>query len=71
LVRDERLARFRTGPVRCAACGSNVAAALDDVTVVTVGDLRVAFRRHTDHVVCPRCLASNRVDQLRTIARSA
>jgi hypothetical protein len=61
----------RTGPVQCAACRALVAAELDDVTVVTVGDLRVAFRRHTDHVVCPRCLASNRVDDLRTLSRSA
>jgi hypothetical protein len=61
----------RTGLVRCAACHATVAAELDDVTVVTVGDLRVAFRRHTDHVVCPRCLVSNRVDDLRTLSRSA
>lgn len=61
----------RPGPVRCAACNATVATALDDVTVVTVGDVRVAFRRHTDHVVCPRCLASKRVDELRTIALSA
>jgi hypothetical protein len=53
-------------PARCAACGEVLAAAVDDAGVVTVGEVQVAFRRHTDHVVCPRCLVSYRVDDLRT-----
>jgi hypothetical protein len=52
-------------PARCAACGEILAAAVDDGGVITVGDVEVAFRRHTDHVVCPRCLVSYRVDDLR------
>jgi hypothetical protein len=53
------------GPARCSACGALLAAAVDDGGVVTVGEFQVAFRRHTDHVVCPRCLASYRVEHLR------
>ena len=59
------------GPARCIVCGSVLAGATDRVTVVTVGDVEAKFRRHTDHVVCPRCLVSYRVDELRTLSRSA
>lgn len=32
---------------------------------VSIPDLTVTFRRHTDHVVCERCLVSHRVEELR------
>jgi hypothetical protein len=54
----------RSGPARCSACGAILADAVDDGGVVTVGELQVAFRRHTDHLVCPQCLVSYRVTDL-------
>jgi hypothetical protein len=33
--------------------------------VVTVGDLSVPFRRETDFVLCERCLATFRVEDVR------
>lgn len=61
----------RSGPARCSGCGTVVAASVDDRAVVTVGEIKVEFRRHTDHVVCPHCLASYRVTALRSLASSA
>jgi hypothetical protein len=58
----------RAEPARCAGCGSVVANAVEDRTVVTVGEVKVLFRRHTDHVVCPYCMASYRITSLRSSA---
>jgi hypothetical protein len=38
--------------------------------VVTVWDLHVTMRRHTDFVLCQRCLALYPVDVLRQPART-
>jgi hypothetical protein len=32
---------------------------------VTAGEVTVAFRRHTDYVVCERCLVSHPVEYFR------
>jgi hypothetical protein len=58
-------------PARCAGCGEILAAAVNEGGVITVGEVEVAFRRHTDHVVCPWCLVSYRVDDLRRHSISA
>ena len=60
---NNRLAA-RPGPARCSSCGAILAEAVDSSGIVTVGELQVAFRRHTDHLVCPQCLLSYRVTDL-------
>lgn len=65
---NDRLAA-RAGPARCTGCGTIMAKSVEDRAVVTIGEVKVEFRRHTDHVVCPHCLASYRVSALRSSAR--
>lgn len=52
-------------PVPCPACGAPLASRVLPDEVVTVGDLRVPFRRDTDFLVCERCLATFRVEDVR------
>jgi hypothetical protein len=52
-------------PIRCRKCGSVLAAAVTDRTVVTPDGLQVSFRRDTDFVSCPECMALYRVVDLR------
>lgn len=42
-----------------------LASAVGSDEVVTVWDLHVTMRRHTDFVLCQRCLALYQVDDLR------
>jgi hypothetical protein len=51
--------------LRCPECGSSLAISLLPDGSVNTGGLTVTFRRHTDHVVCDRCLFSHRVDEFR------
>jgi DNA-directed RNA polymerase subunit RPC12/RpoP len=53
------------GAARCPHCGSPLAVSLLPDGSVSTEDLTVSFRRHTDYVVCERCLVSHRVDELR------
>jgi uncharacterized protein with PIN domain len=62
--------RGSSTPVRCRACGSVLASALTDRTVVTTQGLQISFRRETDFVSCPECRALYRVGDLRRAARS-
>jgi len=50
---------------RCTECGSPLAARVLPEVVVTVGDLSVPFRRETDFVLCERCLATYRIEDVR------
>jgi uncharacterized protein with PIN domain len=50
---------------RCPDCGAPLAISLRPDGSVTTADLTVTFRRHTDYVVCDRCLVSHRVAELR------
>jgi uncharacterized protein with PIN domain len=50
---------------RCTECGSPLAVRVLAEGVVTVGDLSVPFRRETDFVLCERCLATFRVEDVR------
>jgi hypothetical protein len=52
-------------PIRCRACGSVLASAVTDRAVVTTDGLQVSFRRDTDFVSCPECMALYRVVDLR------
>lgn len=52
-------------PVRCRRCGSVLASAVTDRTVVTTKGINVPFRRETDYVSCPECMALYRVVDLR------
>lgn len=52
-------------PVRCRVCGSLLASALTDRTVITTKGLQISFRRETDFVSCPDCMALYRVADLR------
>jgi ribosomal protein S27E len=52
-------------PIRCRKCGAVLAAAVTDRTVVTTDGLQVSFRRDTDFVSCPECMALYRVVDLR------
>jgi hypothetical protein len=52
-------------PVRCRLCGSVLASAVTDRTVVTTQGLQISFRRETDFVSCPDCMALHRVADLR------
>jgi ribosomal protein S27E len=52
-------------PVRCRKCGSVLATAVTDRTVVTTDGVQVSFRRDTDYVTCPECMALYRVVDLR------
>jgi hypothetical protein len=52
-------------PLRCRQCGSVLASAVTDRTVVTTTGLQVSFRRDTDFVSCPECMALYRVVDLR------
>jgi uncharacterized Zn finger protein (UPF0148 family) len=47
------------------SCGQPLFRELGDSVVVTMAGLSVQFRRHTDHVICPSCLVSYRVEELR------
>lgn len=50
---------------RCTECGSPLAAGVLPDGVVTVDDLSVSFRRETDFVVCERCFATFRAEDVR------
>lgn len=50
---------------RCPDCGSPLNVSLLPDGSVSMEDLTVSFRRHTDYIVCERCLVSHRVDELR------
>jgi DNA-directed RNA polymerase subunit RPC12/RpoP len=50
---------------RCPDCGSPLAVSLRPDGSLSMEDLTVSFRRHTDYIVCERCLVSHRVDELR------
>jgi hypothetical protein len=52
-------------PVSCTECGAPLASRVLPDGVVTVGDLSVPFRRETDFVVCERCLATFRIEDVR------
>jgi hypothetical protein len=52
-------------PVRCRRCGSVLASAVTERTVVTTKGLNLPFRRETDYVSCPECVALYRVVDLR------
>jgi hypothetical protein len=52
-------------PLRCRQCGSVLASAVTDRTVVTTTGVQVSFRRETDYVSCPECMALYRVVDLR------
>jgi ribosomal protein S27E len=52
-------------PIRCRQCGSLLASAVTDRTVVTTDGAQVSFRRDTDYVSCPECMALYRVVDLR------
>jgi hypothetical protein len=52
-------------PLRCRQCGSVLASAVTDRTVVTTTGVQVSFRRETDYVTCPECMALYRVVDLR------
>jgi len=50
---------------RCPDCGAALAVSLLPDGSVSAGEVTVSFRRHTDYVVCERCLVSHRVEDLR------
>jgi DNA-directed RNA polymerase subunit RPC12/RpoP len=58
-------ARDTGKPVRCRRCGSVLASAVTERTVVTTKGMNVPFRRETDYVSCPECMALYRVVDLR------
>lgn len=63
LHRQRQETTGRDVAVRCR-CGAHMVDAMNDQEVV-VGGTRYPFRRHTDHVICPQCLFSYRVIDLR------
>jgi hypothetical protein len=50
---------------RCPGCGSPLSVSLLPDGSIRTADITVTFRRHTDYVVCERCLVSHRVGDLR------
>jgi uncharacterized protein with PIN domain len=50
---------------RCTECGASLASRVLPGEVVTVGDISLVFRRTTDFLVCERCLATFRVEDVR------
>jgi hypothetical protein len=52
-------------PLRCTECGAPLASRVLPGEVITIGDLSVVFRRTTDFLVCERCLATFRVEDVR------
>ncbi len=52
-------------PTRCTECGSVLVEDFTDQGVVMVGEVSVAFRRHTDFVSCRNCLSLYRALDLR------
>jgi hypothetical protein len=51
----------------CPGCGSSLSVSLLPDGSVSTADITVTFRRHTDYVVCERCLVSHRVGDLRSL----
>jgi hypothetical protein len=49
----------------CGRCGASLVEALTPDEVVLIGGKRIRFRRKTDFVACPRCMALYRVGDLR------
>jgi hypothetical protein len=52
-------------PSLTCQCGEPLAADVNDRGVVTVEGLAIAFRRHTDYVLCCMCLSFYRVADFR------
>ncbi|HEX5949241.1 MAG TPA: hypothetical protein VFZ45_06730 [Actinomycetota bacterium] len=52
-------------PVSCTECGAPLASGVLPDGVVTVGEVAVPFRRETDFLLCQRCLATYRVEDVR------
>lgn len=50
---------------RCTECGAPLSSRMLPDGVVVVGDIEVPFRRETDFVVCQRCLATYRAEDVR------
>jgi hypothetical protein len=55
----------RSPQARCTECGGALADRILPDGVVTVGEVSVAFRRETDYLVCERCFATFRVQDVR------
>jgi hypothetical protein len=45
------------GPVHCRSCGALLLEGTDATGVTLVGGEYIRFKRKTDYVVCPECMA--------------
>jgi hypothetical protein len=50
---------------RCTDCGAPLASRIRPDGVIVLGDQNVPFRRETDFLVCGRCLATFRAEDVR------
>jgi uncharacterized protein with PIN domain len=50
---------------RCTECGTPLVSRMLPEGTVVIGDLKVPFRRETDFVLCERCLATFRIEDVR------
>jgi hypothetical protein len=55
----------RSPEPQCTECDAPLASRILPNGVVTVGETSVAFRRDTDYLVCERCFATFRVQDVR------
>ncbi|MGH2723537.1 MAG: hypothetical protein ACRDI0_04585 [Actinomycetota bacterium] len=52
------------GAMLCAVCGESLGESAAPGELVTIGGRSLRFRRKTDFVVCPRCMALYRARDL-------